>query len=123
MNRPIKVSVNRIEPQTIKLKIFAMTTIEVPVKVRTQNKLPDGLQLLSITADPAKVKIMVPRHKKAEYGPIMTEPVNLDEISQSASKYLKLALPEKAHLQESDLSMVKVKIEIAPVSETRKRTR
>ncbi len=123
MNKPVKVSVNRIEPQAIKLKIDAMTAIEVPVKVRTQNKLPDGVQLVSITADPSRIKIMVPRHKKAEYGPLMTEPVNLDEIFQSATKFLKLALPEKAHLQENDLSLVKVKIDVSAAPETRKRTR
>jgi diadenylate cyclase len=123
MNKPVKVSVNRIEPQTIKLKVYAMTAMDVMVKVKTQNNLPDGLKLLSLTAEPAKVKIMVPRNKKADYGPIWTEPLNLDEISQSATKWLKLVIPEKARVQESEIPLVKVKIDVTSAAETRKRTR
>jgi diadenylate cyclase len=114
MNKPPKVQINRIEPQAIRLKAYAMTAIDLPIKVRTENKVPDGLQLMGVAAEPAKIKIMVPKNRKAEYCPLLTEPLNLDEISQSTTKWLKLVLPAKAQVPEGALSMVKVKIDIAP---------
>jgi YbbR domain-containing protein len=91
-----------------------MTAIDLPVKVRTENKLPDDLQLITVIAEPAKIKILVPRNRKTEYGPLFTEPLNLDEIPQSTTKWLKLVLPNKAQLPEGVLSLVKVKIDVAP---------
>jgi hypothetical protein len=116
MNKPLKVMVTKIEPQTIRVKAFAMTAVELPVKVRTENKLPDGLHLIGILAEPARVKIMIPRNKTKEYTQVPTEPMDLEEISESSSKWLNLVLPNDARLPEGALSAAKVKIEVAPIS-------
>ena len=121
MNKPAKVQLNRIEPQAIKVKAYAMTAIDLPVKVRMENKLPDNLQLINVAAEPSKIKIMAPKNRKVEYRTIMTEPLNLDEISQSTTKWLKLVLPSKALLPDNTLSMVKVKIDVGASRKSAKR--
>jgi diadenylate cyclase len=117
-NKPAQVAINRIEPQAIRLKAYVMTAIDMPIKVRTENSLPGGLRLVTIVAEPAKVQILVPKNRKGEYGQIMTEPLDLSEISQSASKWLKLVLPNKAQLPEGALTLVKVKIDVAHTNKT-----
>lgn len=113
-NKPMNVMITRIEPQTIRIKVFAMVLVELPIKVRMENRLPDGLHLMSVSTEPTKMKIMVPRNKKNDYSQIPTEPFNLEEISQSTFKWLKLILPGGARLPDGALSAIKVKIDVAP---------
>ena len=81
MNKPTQVAINRIEPQAIRLKAYVMTAIDLPIKVRTENSLLGDLRLITIATEPAKVKILVPRNRKGEYGQLLTEPLDLSEIS------------------------------------------
>jgi diadenylate cyclase len=113
MNKPMKVIVSKIDPQTIKVKAYTMVPIELPVKVLMENKLPNDMHLVTISAEPAKIKVMVPRNRAKEYNRVSTEPLDLEQISQNASKGLKLVLPPSARLPEGALSTVKVKIEVA----------
>jgi diadenylate cyclase len=114
MNKPLKVMVTKIEPQTIRVKAYAMAAVELPIKINMENKLPDDLRLIRTVADPPKIKIMVPRNRTREYTQVSTEPVDLEEISQCTSKWLKLVLPHSARLPEGALSTIKVDIEVAP---------
>ena len=112
LNRPPGTTVNQIDPRAIKLRAYGMTEIELPVKIRLEKSLPGRLKLLDAAADPERVKVMVPQERKEDFLSIRTEPVNLDEITQSTVVRVKLALPDQVQLAPGSVMAVKVKIDV-----------
>jgi YbbR domain-containing protein len=58
------------------------------------------------------VKVLAPQERKEDFLSIHTEPVNLDEITQSATVRVKLVLPDQVQLAGSAAMAVKVRIDV-----------
>jgi YbbR domain-containing protein len=115
INKPLGLTVNQIDPRMIKLKAYAMTEVELPVKVRTEKSLPPNLILTSMTVEPEKLRMMVPQSRKEEFASIHTETVNLDDITQSAILRVKVVMPELSQPADNTVAIVKVKIDVKEI--------
>jgi Uncharacterized conserved protein len=112
INRPPGTTVDQIDPRFIKLRAYSMTEIDLPIKIRMEKSLPPRLKLFSATVEPQQVKVMVPQERKEDFLSIHTEPVNLDEITQSTIVRTKLILPDQVQLAAGSAMLVKVKIDV-----------
>ena len=112
LNKPSGAEVTQVEPRSIKLRAYSLAEIELPVKIRFEKSLPPQLKLLGATADPPQVKVLAPQERKEDFLSIHTEPVNLDEITQSATVRVKLVLPDQVQLAGSAAMAVKVRIDV-----------
>jgi YbbR domain-containing protein len=112
LNKPSGAEVTQVEPRSIKLRAYSLAEIELPVKIRLEKSLPPYLKLLGATADPPRVKVLAPQERKEDFLSIHTEPVNLDEITQSATVRVKLVLPDQVQLAGNAAMAVKVRIDV-----------
>jgi uncharacterized protein (TIGR00159 family) len=117
VNKPLGLTVNQIEPRVIKLKAYALIAAELPVKVRMEKSLPKNLALTSVTVEPEKLRIMVPQSRREEFTALHTEPVDLDEITQSATLRAKVTMPELSRMADDAPAAVKVRIEVREIRE------
>jgi diadenylate cyclase len=117
VNKPSGLTVNQIDPRNIKLRAFAMTEVELPVKVKMDGNLPENVRLTAVTVEPEKIKVMVPKSRKEDFTVIHTNPVNMDEITQSSVLRIKAALPESVRLAGDNSGIVRVKIDVRATSE------
>jgi YbbR domain-containing protein len=112
LNKPSGAEIHQVEPRTIKLRAYSLVEIELPVKIRMEKSLIPQLKMLGATADPERVKVMVPQERKEDFLSIHTAPVDLDEVTQSATIRTKLVLPDQVQLAGGSVMNVKVRIEV-----------
>jgi YbbR domain-containing protein len=91
INAPGNSRIDFIRPAVITLRLDRAITKQVPVKVETQNLLPDGYEIEKIVVTPATVELAGPAQLLDEIDSISTAPVDLDGRIRSINK-LRLAL-------------------------------
>lgn len=108
---PASLSLVGIEPAKIKLIAHQMVPTSVPIKVQTSGTLPPELTLRRIFVTPRSIEVMAPPHGK---GPaeILTEPINLKDITATTSLTPKLVLPPDMRFKNNKSSSVRVTLEI-----------
>jgi len=87
----------------------------VPISIETTEELPDGLSLLSTSANLDEVEIFAVSNILEDIESISTEPIDLSEITESGTIQVDLALPEGVITEDEETIEVTVEIE-----ETRK---
>jgi YbbR domain-containing protein len=112
LSKPTGTAVSQVEPRVIKLRAYSLVDMELPVKIRFEKSLPPNMRLLGAVAQPGTVKVAVPQERKEEFLSVHTEPINLDEITQSVTLRVKLMLPDQVQMVSGASAMVKVKIDI-----------
>jgi uncharacterized protein (TIGR00159 family) len=112
LNKPSGTEIHQVEPRTIKLRAYSLVEMELPVKIRMEKSLIPQLKMLSATADPERVKVLAPQERKEDFLSIHTAPVDLDEVTQSATIRTKLVLPDQVQLAGGSVMNVKVRIEV-----------
>jgi diadenylate cyclase len=112
VNKPSGLVINQIDPRIIKIRAYALTEVELPVKVRTDRNLPENIHLKSISVEPDRIKVMVPKSRKDEYNVLHTEVLNLDEITQNTTVHLKVLIPENVKLSGDMTPSVKVRVDV-----------
>jgi YbbR domain-containing protein len=60
---------------------------------------------------------MVPQSRREEFTALHTEPVDLDEITQSATLRAKVTMPELSRMADNAPAAVKVRIEVREIRE------
>ena len=89
-------------------KIKAVKT--VPIKVNTSNKLPDGLSIVSISAEPSDIIIAGADDDIAQVNAIDTEPIDLSKIQANSTVKAQLVLPEGIELVDQVPIMVSINV-------------
>lgn len=113
LHRPPHLTVQRIEPQVVRLRTHRMLDTTLPVQVPLQGSLPDRLQLLRVRPEPAMVRVRLQQSKHRDITALQTEPLNLAEIKRSTTVPLKLILPESVQLLEDEQTTVRATVEVA----------
>jgi YbbR domain-containing protein len=112
INKPTGLFVKHIDPPTIRVRAYKLVDVDLPVKVRVENRLPDRLYIKRIAVENSVIRAAVPLYRKDEYSAIYTEPIDLSEITGTTTMRLKLISPELVQLPDNGSSSVKVTIEI-----------
>ena len=86
INAPGSARIDFIRPSVITLRLDREITKQVPVKVETQNLLPDGYEIEKTTVTPATVELSGPAQLLDEIEAISTTPVDLDGRIRSINK-------------------------------------
>lgn len=86
INAPGGARIDFIRPASITLRLDREITKQVPVKVETQNLLPDGYEIEKTVVTPATVELSGPAQLLDEVESISTVPVDLDGRIRSINK-------------------------------------
>lgn len=120
VRHPSNLSVVGMEPSKIQLIAHRMVPIDVPIKVQTSGKLPPGLTLRQMVVNPKSIQVMaLPKGKKRVQ--ILTEPINLREITTTSTLTPKLVLSSDIRFVNNKPPNVQVTIEIEQQEPQKKR--
>ena len=86
INAPGSARIDFIRPAAITVRLDREITKQVPVKVETQNLLPDGYEIEKTVVTPATVELSGPAQRLADIESISTVPVDLDGRIRSINK-------------------------------------
>ena len=86
VNAPGNARIDFIRPAVLTLRLDREITKQVPVKVETQNLLPDGYEIEKTVVTPATVALSGPAQILDGIESIRTEPVDLDGRIRSINK-------------------------------------
>ncbi|MEM7816758.1 MAG: hypothetical protein QXZ20_02475, partial [Candidatus Aenigmatarchaeota archaeon] len=107
---PPGLSVVNIEPKEIKLIIYRIISLEVPIELNIIGKPPFGVNIKEIKVSPEKISILVPSIIPKEKIKIITEPINLKFIRETTVFTPQIILPEEARFQNDKPPEVKVEV-------------
>ena len=79
LDLPLGVRLDEVTPGRMIVRIEAVDVKEVPVKVETTGKLPEGLELYSQTVVPARVRIRGPQSYTKDLAQVLTEKIDLTD--------------------------------------------
>ena len=112
INAPGNSRIDFIRPAVITLRLDRSITKQVPVKVETQNLLPDGYEIEKIVVTPATVELSGPAQLLNEIKSISTAPVDLDGRIRPINK-LRLALEPTDNMAGMALNPPAVTLDLA----------
>jgi YbbR domain-containing protein len=111
LQHPSNVTVVDIKPSKIGFVARRLVRIEAPIEVRTSGALPEGLKLRKIDIVPASIQVIT-LSKNIKNIKIVTEPINLEEISGTTKLAPRLIIPEEVASVNGRQPSVEVTIEI-----------
>lgn len=103
INAPGNVRIGLVRPATVTLRLDREITKQVPVKVDTQNLLPDGYELDKVVVTPATVELTGPARHLDHIETIRTIPIDLDGRIRSINKR-RLALVPGSNLSGVEIT-------------------
>jgi len=86
INAPGSARIDFIRPASVTIRLDREITQQVPVQVDTQNLLPDGYEIESVTVSPATVEITGPERLLANLATVRTIPIDLDGRIRSINR-------------------------------------
>jgi YbbR domain-containing protein len=86
INAPGSARIEFIRPAAVTLRLDREISKQVPVKVETQNLLPDGYEIEQITVTPATVQLSGPARLLEDIEAVSTMPIDLDGRIRSINK-------------------------------------
>jgi uncharacterized protein (TIGR00159 family) len=113
LRRPGNLTVYGIEPRSLRLEAHVLVPTELPIEAQTSGSLPAGLQLESIKAEPASLPVLVWRSQRDSTGQLLTEPIDLSEITESASMEANLILPRHVRLPSGERPSVRLWVTVS----------
>ncbi|RIL10909.1 MAG: hypothetical protein DCC75_03375 [Proteobacteria bacterium] len=93
LKAPPEVQVVSIKPSEIEFTLDTRITKEVPVIVPQIGQLPENLKLVSIKAEPDKVKVSGPESEVKAIKNVESLPLDLREIRESGEQNLAVRVP------------------------------
>ena len=96
VNKPPGLAVDRIMPRTVRVKADRMVAFELPVTVTVAGPSWKNSRPPAVRPDPATVRVLVPRSRRADYSGIGTEPVNPGDARFASGARVNLLLPDHA---------------------------
>jgi len=111
INAPGSARIDFIRPTTLTIRLDREITKQVPVKVETQNLLPDGYEIKQMVITPAMVELSGPAQRLAELESVNTIPVDLDGRIRSMNKR-KLVLVPNSRMTGVELHPASVTLDL-----------
>jgi len=102
INAPGSARIEFIQPPSLTIRLDREITKQVPVKVETQNLLPDGYEIGQMVVTPAMVELSGPAQRLSELESVNTIPVDLDGRIRSMNNR-KLVLVPNSRMTGVDL--------------------
>jgi YbbR domain-containing protein len=93
---PEGVALNRVEPNTVKVRLEVSVERELPVMVQTNGTPPEGREFYGVHTQPAMVRVIGPASRVNGLQRVDSEPVTLTGRSEGFEiERLRLALPDE----------------------------
>jgi uncharacterized protein (TIGR00159 family) len=112
LRHPGNLKVYRIDPNLITVEVHRVSVVTLPVQVQSVGRLSPGLKLVALKAVPDSVQARVRASEARGFGSVLTEPVDLSQITQTTLVKARLALPESLHLLAPELPEVQVTVAV-----------
>lgn len=113
LDLPAGISVNRIEPSVLRVRLLRLESVRLPVLVRTSGSLPDSLTLVMVRAEPDSITVLVPVDAEMGTRSIPTQVVNLNAMTGDTVIARDLVLPENARLPADAPDNVQVALDLS----------
>lgn len=110
---PSGIKLYNIEPHVIRINAERLKSIEVPIHVQTSGRLPRYLRLLSINSNPEKITLKVPEEAHNLPRNILTEPVNLSNLTESSVIKTRLIPMNNAKLLPDQKPEILIELKVA----------
>ena len=91
---PLGVVVSAIEPPTVRVTADRKISREIPVRVRTDKRLPGRRRLRSLLVNPARIVVVGPQRVVDRLEAVQTEAVDLSTVTQSGTVEKKVLSPD-----------------------------
>jgi YbbR domain-containing protein len=89
------VKIQRFQPTTIPIRLEPIIELPMDVEVRFEGKLPEGYEVVSVSANPAKVRLRGPADRINALHKAMTETVWLDGRKESFNlSHVEINIPD-----------------------------
>lgn len=102
-------------PPVIRLTLEQTVTIESSLRPWLVGKPPAGHRLGKVTVDPAKLRISVPSRYSVRARTLRTEPISLEDVTESFQREVSVELPAGATLIDRPNDRVELTVEVLPV--------
>jgi YbbR domain-containing protein len=89
------VKIQRFQPTTIPIRLESIIELPLDVEVKFEGKLPEGYEVVSVSANPAKVRLRGPADRINALHKAMTETVWLDGRKESFNlSHVEINIPD-----------------------------
>ena len=112
VNAPGNARIDFIRPAAVTVRLDREISKQVPVKVETQNLLPDGYEIEKVVVTPATVELSGPALRLADVESISTYPIDLDGRIRSINKR-RLSLVPGENMGEVLMNPTNVTVDLA----------
>ena len=109
---PAGVRLNSVNPQQVRAETRQLMRAEVSVEVPTFGSLPGSLELTELRAEPQTVTLLIPSEVASRPQRVLTEPLDLREVTRQMTVARPLVLPPRWHLPEDGDSNVEVSVRV-----------
>lgn len=110
---PDGVTIVRITPPQVELKIESVIEKTLPVSVKTVGQIPKGYFLKQITVDPPMVDVRGPKSLLDSVDQLFTKTIPLDSVTRSTEVTVHLDLPSnKMQITNNDNNIYTAQVEV-----------
>jgi len=120
VNLPIGIKVLDVYPETITVKLDAVSKKIVDLRINHENNLQDGYKIKELTINPDKVEISGAQSDIAIINSIFTEKIDLSDLTVPKNFFVNIEKNDK--ITNYNVDKVLVYINVVPVLETKKFT-
>jgi hypothetical protein len=99
-------------PAVLRYDLSRVTTVNLPVKVNTRGKLPEGRTLVRERAQPESISVRMSHRQRNLYQHLLTAPIDLSQIYESQTINTRVQVPERVQLMGGESAHVQVRIEV-----------
>jgi len=117
INAPGSARIDFIQPGSLTIRLDREITKQVPVKVDTQNLLPDGYEIEKMVVTPATIELSGPAQRLSKIDSIRTIAVDLDGRIRSINQR-RLPLVTRSHMTGVDLNPTSVMLDLTIIERT-----
>ena len=102
----------RVEPSTVDVTVNVDNPNKnVPVEVNTTGDLPENIRMLSISAEAEEVQVFAGQSELDDMSEVMTEAIDLSEITEDTTVEVELNAPNNVRLMEPSTVTVNIDVE------------
>ena len=102
----------RVEPSTVDVTVNVDNPNKnVPVEVNTTGDLPENIRMLSISAETKEVQVFAAQSELDDISEVITEAIDLSEITEDTTVEVELNSPENVRLIEPSTVTVNIDVE------------
>jgi uncharacterized protein (TIGR00159 family) len=113
INLPASLILNHITPKSLSFKAMKTQALSLPVKVKTSGILKNGFRLNEIKCQPEFISVIAPVSNRQILIEIATEPLSIENLTESGSQKVKLIIPSWVQLANNQTGEVRVNYTIS----------